>query len=144
MASNIRSMRRNSERSKQQDRAVVTVSLKTLNESQAALSFLNQQPLSARHAFLVSKAVRAVTRELEGFESARRGLCERMGKLNADKSQYDIPPDQQAAFDAEFQELINTEVHLEISRLSFDHLASIKIAPAHVTALLWLLDERTP
>lgn len=157
MSSKVRSLAKARERQQQKD-GQITVSLHRLNSSTASLGVLMGCEMPIRQSFLLGKLVRIVSGEIEQYEASRKALCEkyadktsegkpRMIDLEGNEvaegqpGSYDIPKEKMADFDKEHKELFTTEVTLSGAKLKVSDLAGVKIAPAHMMSLDWLIEE---
>ena len=150
-------MKKARERHQQRD-GQIAVSLHRLINSNASLGVLIGCEMPIRQSFLLGKLVRNVSSEIEQYEASRKALCEKYASKSADgkprmvdaegkevaegqPGRYDIPKEKMADFDKEHQELLTTEVSLSGARLKLNDLAGVKIAPAHMMNLDWLIEE---
>jgi hypothetical protein len=141
MATSPRKLSRINERERVKSDAV-TASLKELVVSQMALSQLGSQPLRAKAAFRVSKILRAVNPELESFETQRRALLDKYGKLPEGATEYEFnSPEARTEFEKEYEELLTAEVSLNVAPLKIEEIDAISIAPSDLAVLSWLFTE---
>jgi hypothetical protein len=117
------------------------VTLRSLLESSDALSRLIAQPAPGKLAYRLAKVAKAVKAELETYESARRPLCARLGKLNEDRSAYEFEGENKEAFKREHDELLAVEANLDVGHLSVDDIGNLQISGADLLALEWLITE---
>jgi hypothetical protein len=119
----------------------IELTLGALLNSQAALSSLAGLRVPIQATFKLAKVAKAVNSELQTFEETRRGLCERLGKIRADKSEYEIPPENREEFEVEFKTLLDTPVELPGSPLRSAELGKVELSAADLLALEWLIVE---
>jgi len=69
-------------------------------------------------------------------------LCERLGTLSEDGTQYVFADKEKAQeFQEELTALLDTQVELRHTTLTLDKLGSAEIAPTELMALDWLVVE---
>ena len=123
-----------------------------------ALNILCGQSLPIVLSFRLLKLVHAVNLELEQYQAARKLLCERFAKkdeegkaimvshdgsplVEGQPGKYDIPDDKMPEFNKELQTLLATEVSIPGKQIKVLELSSVRMAPAHLMALEWLVVE---
>lgn len=111
-----------------------------------------------RQSFLLGKLVRNVSSEVEQYEASRKTLCEKYANKTSDEKprmidsegkevaegqpgRYDIPKDRMPDFDKEHADLLATEVTISGATMKINDLVGVKIAPAHMMNLDWLIEE---
>ena len=119
----------------------VTIGQLLASAESGALNKLMAEPLRAAVAFRLKKVAPAIDAELRIFNETRIELCEKYGTKSETADNYSIPDDKQAEFQAEFQQLLATEVELRGKVISVFDLGDTKISVADLTALDWLIVE---
>jgi hypothetical protein len=112
--------------------------------AQPVIADLAQQKLSARLAYAVQKNLRLIEQELKDYEKARlEALTRSGGTPNQETGVYDFTPEQRAAFDAEFRELLETEVLFAPHLISMELLDrdGVKLTPVEMMQIEWLVKE---
>lgn len=157
MSNKIRSLAKARER-QQAKAGMLTMTLSTLVTSEQSLGTLIGQALPIRASFQISKIVRLAGAELQGYQESRKTLCEKYANKDADgrpimlgpddkpvkegePGRYDIPADNLEAFNKEHAELLTVEVAIPGQQIKVSELGDVRIAPAHIMALDWLLTE---
>jgi len=104
----------------------------------------NAMPLST--SLRMRDVIRRVNEIVADFDAMRIELCQLHGTLNPETNHYDFEGDAQAAFNADFTELLASEVEIPGSRIKISQLlSSMAIMPDDLAALEWLIDDgRTP
>ena len=123
-----------------------------------SLFVLVGQELPIRQSFLLGKLTKSVSAEIEQYQASRKTLCEKYSEKDGEgkarmidaegkpvaegqPGNYDIPKERMDDFSKEHQELIDTEVSIPGVKIKINDLAGVKISPAHVMALEWLICE---
>lgn len=119
----------------------VKIKLSQLVSSAESLGRLGGQPLPARQAFLLGKTLKAVNSELESYNATRLETCKRFGTEDKKKGQFEIPEENLEAFNKEFQDLLNTEVELNVDKLKLADLGNANLSGSDVVVLDWLIEE---
>lgn len=138
MANKVRSIQRAAAQAEARE-AEIKVTLEDLLKSQQALQSLANQPMPARHAFRLSKILKQVAKELETLNETRLKLCEEYGKKNKAGS-FEFSKANEAKINAEFEDLIKTEVVLRGELLDLDGLPGLTITASSVVLLTWLVE----
>lgn len=138
MASKIRSIKRAQEQAQAKE-SEITVTLADLLNSQQALQSLANQPMPARHAFKLSRILKQTAKELETLNEIRLKMCERLGKKNK-AGDFEFSKANEATINAEFADLVKTEVVIRGELLDLDGLPGLTISAAHVVLLSWLIE----
>lgn len=138
MANKVRSIQRAAQQAAAKEETI-SVTLAELLNSQQALQSLAQQPLPARLAFKLSKVLKAVTKELDQCNETRIQLCDRYGEKQEDGT-YTFSKANEEAVNAEYQELIKTEITLHAERIDLENLPGVTISAANIIFLSWLME----
>lgn len=116
----------------------LTLEMRELLEAVDALRSLVTKPLPAKGSYQVSKIVRAVDKETEIFEAARRAAAERyknqLAPLPDDATDEQRLERKQYVelLTAEINELLDAKVELEVSPVDWAFIENIEISPAHL------------
>lgn len=138
MAGKVRSIHRAQQQAEAKE-AEITVTLAELLASQQALQSLANERMPARHAFKLSKILKSVTKELDACNEARLKMCDQYGKKQEDGS-YKFSKSNETLVNAEFADLIKTEVTIRGELLDLDGLPGLTISAASVILLGWLVE----
>jgi hypothetical protein len=137
---------------------LVAAGMQNQENPNPALFGLVRQSLPIRQSFLLSKIIQQVNNEIEQFREAHKRLCEKYAKKDdeghaimldmEDKPvreggvRYDIPEgDEMTKFNAEYQELLDTEVAISGKKVKTAELSEVRLTPGQAMALDWLIDE---
>ena len=116
------------------------IKLRRLVESASSLGHLSKQPCKAKIAFCLAKNIRLIQAELNAYEDARISLCKRYGKLNKETNSYEFEPEERRHFQAEFEDLLEIEVDIEVTRLKSSDLINLTLSAAELLVLDWLIE----
>jgi len=123
----------------------LTVKLGDLVNSENALAALAQDDVSARMSFTLALVLKEVGKHLDAKRAAHLKLLEKYGTpREKNPNNFDIKPEQREAFDAEFKDLLETEVTLNgIGKIRASALETegVKFSGEERLALSWLLKE---
>lgn len=100
--------------------------------------FSKEIPISI--GFHISKTIQAIEENMKLYDESRTALVKKYGKENKDGT-FNIPPKSVKEFEAEHQELLNTEVELQAEEISIARLGDVKMSSSDVYTLNWLLTE---
>lgn len=114
--------------------------LLTVVNSQQALGKLYTQDLPIRVSYKLKKLITAVDIELKEFGEFRNKLLEKYGKKTGEDS-YIVGPDEGPAFTAELQELLETEVELEVPQFTLEEIADAKLSVQDLASLDFMISE---
>lgn len=113
-----------------------------LIESKDALSRLAQEPLPAKTAYKLHKALKLIETEFEHYQKALAKLLERYGESHPTTQEPRISAQSPnwEAFQNEYQELLQTPVKLELPTLSIEEL-TCNLRAIDLVALEYLITE---
>lgn len=115
--------------------------LKTLVNSSAALGVLSNTALPAATSFRLRKLLKAANENFEDYDKTRMELCRKYGVLNEKTNQFEFEPENREKFDAEFTELLESEVELSFEPIKSFDLGDATISAAVLMQLDWLIVE---
>lgn len=122
----------------------LTVKLGDLVNSENALAALAQENVSARMAFTLALVLKEVGKHLDAKRAAHQKLLEKYGVPKENQPGFfNIQPEQRAAFEKEFNDLLDTEATLPIGKIRASALETegVKLSGGERLALTWLLKE---
>ena len=118
----------------------ITIKLSEIVSATGALNDLASQRLIARAGLQIGRALKVITGELEVYEKSRTVLIEKFkGVANPQTNQFDFADKE--GFTKEFQELLDTEITLNVDKIKVSDLADCKPAIATMMQLAWLIDD---
>ena len=129
---------------------MIKVELQNLLDSMPIFQELISQKLAARTAFKVNKIVKAINKEYELFDETRRTIIEKYGdrdengEIKSDENgNLQIKKDQTDEFVHELQELLTTEIELNVSPLFIEEIEDATFTPAQMDIMSAVIDMDT-
>ena len=122
----------------------LAVKLSQIIDAMPAVSVFAQKELSAKAAYRISKLVKKLMSERREFEDARNKAVVKYGhktmrKLpgqEVEREVTEVRPENVAAFNAEIQALLDSEVELEgVARIAFADIEHLALSPAVLSDL---------
>jgi hypothetical protein len=121
----------------------IKVRLADIVNAGMALNDLDVQRPIARAGFQIARALNIIVRELETYEVTRQVLVKKHGgKANPQTNRFDFPEGAEDMFNVEFQELLKTEITLNVDKIKLTDLTECKPMIATLRQLAWLIDEK--
>lgn len=120
------------------------MTLRELLDSRPALGFLISQPIPITVALSLRRTVKAINSELETYTETQKALCVKHGVVTETPNggwSTEFKPEEKAAFEQEYQELIAAEITIPGQMIKAEVLAGISITTADLLALSWLITE---
>mgnify|MGYP001497026414 CR=1 FL=1 len=101
------------------------------------LGRLMGEKVGVQTAFRMAGVLKKVQAELETYDETRKGLIEKHGKDG------EIKPESKnwEKFLTEMNELLETEVKLDVEKVKSENLAKIECSATDLVALDWLIEE---
>jgi hypothetical protein len=112
-----------------------------LINAQPTLARLANERMPAKLAYAIAKNLRMVNQELGDYDKARLALLDVFGKLNPETKQYDIPPEKKDQADAEYAELVQTEVKFSPHQINVETLGDLFVTPGELAVLYWMISD---
>jgi len=118
-------------------------------DAQPAISVFAQRELPAKAAYRISKLVKKLSSEYREFEGARNKAILKYGvkmmkKLpgqEVEREVTEVTPENVAAFNAEIQALLDSEVELEgCARIAFSDIEHLALSPAVLSDLDFIIE----
>ena len=126
---------------------MINVKISSLLNSTEALQKLASADLKAKLAWQVARLLKAAEVELQSFNETRMALIKKYGEKDAkgelvtdEKGNCKIPPDAIDGFNTELNELITTEVEINVNKISIDDLENMSFTPNEMTLLEDFID----
>lgn len=123
----------------------MNVTLGDLVASEDVLARLAQEKVSARMSFTLATVLREVGKHLECKRAAHRKLLETYGTPKSENADaFDVPVSNRAAYQKEYQELMDTPVTLAgLGKIRASVLESegVSLLPVEAVALEWLIRD---
>ena len=118
----------------------VTFKMRELVEAQPAFQELSETKLRAGASFQLARIIKVVQKELQAFSERRDEIARKYGNAKEDGS-YEIPEEKVGEAQAEFDELLDTELSLTFDPLSVPTLGDAEIKPAMFVVLERFIQE---
>lgn len=115
---------------------MIEVQVKDIVNSTEIFSALSQKKLNMRMAYQLAKIIKEVQKEFELFQETRMKLINEYaerdegGQLKVDENNnFTIPKEKIQDFQKELNELLETQVELQINKINLDELEDVKFTP---------------
>lgn len=106
-----------------------------------------RERLSGKVNYQLSKNIKPVKDELDAYNEARKGIIKKYANKDENgepviiSNEYDIPKELKKEFDAEIDELMNTEVDIQVKMIKLDDLESAGLSAADYFNLDYMIEE---
>ena len=115
---------------------LIEITLNDILNSQQALQKIAKMNMRAKTAFKIARIIRAIEGEIENFNKARQNLLNKYGEkdnngnlvVNKDGN-YTLIPDKINDYNNEIQELLITNIQLNIEPIEADELEQLEFTP---------------
>ncbi len=104
------------------------------------LSVLSGKPMAGKLAYVIGKNLRVVTEEFKEYDSARIALLKELGTLEEGTNRYELG-DNQDEFEHRHQELIETEIEVNLRTLTLAEADHLELTPADMLRIDWMISE---
>lgn len=115
---------------------MIEVQVKDIVNSVEIFSALSQKKLNMRMAYQLAKIIKEVQKEFELFQETRMKLINEYaerdedGRLKIDENNnFTIPREKIQDFQKELNELLETQVELQINKINLDELEDVEFTP---------------
>lgn len=115
---------------------MIEVQVKDIVNSAEIFSTLSQKKLNMRMAYQLAKIIKEVQKEFELFQETRMKLINEYaerdedGQLKVDENNnFTIPKEKIQDFQKELNELLETQVELQINKINLDELENVEFTP---------------
>lgn len=122
---------------------MINITLRELDLATPALRKISQASVSAKTAFQIAKILGIIDAELKQLDKIRYALFEKYsqhdenGKIQLDENDnVVVSKDNVEAFTKEFNELMATEVTLNIDSLDIELISGINLTPTEAGSIL--------
>jgi hypothetical protein len=119
---------------------IMEVTLREVVNSVPALNSLSKQKLQAKASFIIAKALKAISSEMDPYDFARLEACKKYGTLNEATDQYEFAGDNLVAFEDEMNVLLDAKVKIEAS-IPMSIIENASITPQEAMAMTWIVTE---
>lgn len=118
----------------------IEITLRQLKDSLDALNTLFSQRAKKDVVVKFRQVFRLMNQAFAEFENNRIALCEKYGKLNKEKTNYDMSDANKAKWLDEIELLGNNIVQLPIKQLKLNDLGNIELSAFELDQLSWLIN----
>lgn len=115
------------------------LSLNDLINSKGSLTKLAKTDIPIKTAYWLNKDIQKLNNEFLIFDELKKKLFEKYGE-NKD-NQIIIKPENIESFQKDFNELLKSEIEVEIHKIKLEMLGEIKLSPFDLTALQFIIEE---
>lgn len=126
---------------------MIKIKIGALLNSTEALQKLASKELKARPAWQTSRILKAAEKEIQEFNEARMKLINKFGEkdeagqlITDEAGNCKINPDNISDFNAEFNELVESEIEINGNKINIDDIEDIDFTPAEMTVLEAFID----
>lgn len=116
------------------------LTLGEIANAESGIVELSKCLLPARSAFKVSRILREISAELEGFHKHKNELVKKLGE-STDGESYKIKPENAKEFTKQIEDLLKEEIELKIEPLKLEHIEGAKISTMAIVSLGKLVTE---
>lgn len=117
-------------------KTLIEITLNDILNSQQALQEIAKMNMRAKTAFKIARIIRAIEGEIENFNKARQNLLNKYGEkdnngnlvVNKDGN-YTLIPNKINDYNNEIQELLITNIQLNIEPIEADELEQLEFTP---------------
>ena len=119
------------------------VTLKDIWSSQRSLSKLAKiQPLPIKTSYWVGVRTKKIMKEIEAIEEKRLELVKKYGESESGTTQVSVSQDNMEKFTGEFNDLLNTEIELDIQKFKVEEfIGNSSLAGEDMLVLYFLFEE---
>ena len=119
------------------------IKLGDIVKAQNSYEELMRTKMPPKAAYWLMKAGRVIDREIETFMKTRDRLIKEIGTHDEEKDTYTVPPEKQAEFTEQMDELLEQELDVNIKPLTQEIVEQgiDKISPRVMTDLWFIFDE---
>lgn len=126
---------------------MIKIKLGELVNSTEVLQKLSQTELKAKLSWSVTKLLKAADKEMQDFNEARMNLIQKYGEkdengelITDENKNCKIPEAGLQEFSAELNELVETEIEINVNPLNIDDLEDKEFTPAEMAILEPFID----
>lgn len=121
---------------------MITVKMSELLNSTETLQSLAQKSLKAKLAFQVGRMLKAADKEIQDFNETRMKVITKYGEkdengelITDENNNCKIDPNSAAAFNTEFNELLNSEIEINANKIKVEDLENLDFTPSEMINL---------
>jgi hypothetical protein len=110
--------------------------LDILNSAEVLKQIAGQR-ISGKTAYAIGKNIKAIQVELDLFADLRDGLVKKYGDPD---NNYQVKGEDIVLAQKDMDDLLNTEVSIDIRKLSVDDLAALSLSPSETILIDWMIN----
>ena len=121
---------------------MINVKISELLNSTETLQKLSQKDFKAKLAWSIARLLKAAETEIQSFNDTRMNLIKKYGEkdesgelITDEKGNCKIEPNAIESFSNELNELLNTEVEINVNKIKVDQLEEVDFTPSEIVIL---------
>ncbi len=119
----------------------VTLELRDIVNSNQPLQQLAGTPLKVMLSYKVSKALKALDKEIEAFSNARKAVLDKYGKFDEEKKTYSYENENEKLAEDELNAMLDKTVTFKVPEVSITELEGETIEPRILAILDWYITD---
>ena len=126
---------------------IVKIPLKEITQNIQLLSDLTTNTMPARTAYKFTKIIKQCVDEVNQYNVARKALIEKYAQRNEeneiiyDNNQATVSSDNYTLFQQELNDLLNTEVEINVLPIKLNELDNLDFTPGQLIMLYPFIEE---
>jgi hypothetical protein len=108
---------------------------------QAMPKLLNKELANVKASYWIGRNARVLDVEFDALNQKRIALVRRFGNEDKKTKQWDIPQEKRTEFNLLFEQLLDTEVEVNITLIDLEMIADAKLSPIDLVAIEFMLKE---
>ncbi len=116
------------------------LTLRDMLNSKDALISLGREKLPGKLAYTLARNMRRINDELEAYDEARVKMIKEKYGAEGEAGIWTVKPENTAAFNEELNQLMETQVEVDIRRIRFEDLPA-EMTPLTLMALEYMITE---
>lgn len=104
-------------------------------------AFHIEQRMPVRINFFLQKNIQEIVRLGQEIDEARISIAQSFGELNAERTSYQIPPQNMAAAQQELNDLYALEQEVNIHIFKLDDFDGIELTMEQLSTIMFMIEE---
>ena len=117
------------------------IKLKVIDITNLIAHPIFNEKLNAKGAFLLSKLGKELDSQFKTFMETRDKLFESLNVTIGENKQLIVPTEHQEEFTRQFNELLNTEIELNVNKLPLSLLDKVQLSAIDIISMESIIDE---
>lgn len=113
--------------------------LDIVNSNQVLNKLLNSNKMPVKEAYMLSRSVKKIQEELTEFDNVRVKLVKELGE-KTEGDNYIIKQENEGIFREKIDEILNTEIEVNITKIGIDKLDGLGLSPIELLYLDYLIE----